>query len=78
LHKNKDISVTYIKYKGLQAINPRLGGSDLLFACEFYLGLDFIPPDINAALAERAKLRQITLSKSYQKKKKGGKKNKKK
>jgi hypothetical protein len=50
-------------HKNLKLIEPRLTAADLIFACEFYMGLDFVPPIVNTALQERAKQRQQTLSK---------------
>jgi hypothetical protein len=49
--------------KSLSAIDPRLTMQDLIFACEFYSGLEFVPQIVNNALLERARQRQQTLSK---------------
>jgi hypothetical protein len=56
--------------KSLSSIDPRLTIQDLIYACEFYLGLELVPQIVNNALLERARQRQQTLSKKPKQNKK--------
>jgi hypothetical protein len=63
--------------KNLKTFRPGLEGNNLIYACEFYFGLDFTPNLINEALAERAKSRKNPRTATGNRKGQGGNKRKK-
>jgi ATP-dependent Lon protease len=62
--------------KNLRTFRPGLQGDVLIYACEFYFGLDFTPQVINEALAERAKARKNSRTSTGSRKGQKGKKRK--